>query len=164
MSSIDPPSSTRITVRAAAAEDLDLLVFGNQTMARVTEGRELDEETLRAGVLSALQDPSKARYLVAEMAGRAVGQLMLTLEWSDWRNGTFWWIQSVFVDETARRQGVYRALHDHVVGLAKKEPAVCGVRLYVERDNATAIATYRALGMKTCDYDIMEIDFSTPQS
>lgn len=160
MPSSDSVSSSLITVRAATLDDLDLLVFGNQTMARVTEGRELDGEILRAGVRAALEDAGKARYLVAEMRGRAVGQLMLTLEWSDWRNGTFWWIQSVFVDEEVRRQGVYRALHDHVVQLAKADPAVCGVRLYVERDNAPAIATYRSLDMKTCDYDIMEIDFS----
>lgn len=149
--------SSTIHVRRATLEDLTLLVDGNLTMARVTENKRLDRETLTQGVKAALEDASKGVYFVAELDGTPAGQLMLTKEWSDWRNGCFWWIQSVFVQEFARRRGVYRALHDHVVQSAREEGGVCGIRLYVERDNRVAANTYAALGMTTCDYNIMEL-------
>jgi len=81
---------------------------------------------------------------------------MLTVEWSEWRNGFFWWIQSVYVRPELRRQGLYRRLHQHVVELAAREPEVCGIRLYVEQENRTAQATYRALGMRETNYRLYE--------
>ena len=99
--------SPSIRVRAATPDDLQLLVDGNETMAKVTEGKVLDRAVLTKGVARALADPNKAQYFVAELDDNAVGQLMLTKEWSDWRNGTFWWIQSVLVSPQARRRGVY---------------------------------------------------------
>jgi len=128
-------------------------------MALETEGKVLDAATIRAGIAAGLADPGKARYLVAEQDGRAVGTLMLTTEWSDWRNGWWWWIQSVYVAPDARRHGVFRALYAHVESEARATPGVCGLRLYVENDNARAQATYQSLGMNDARYRVFETAF-----
>jgi ribosomal protein S18 acetylase RimI-like enzyme len=103
-----------------------------------------------------LSDPHKGRYFVAEVEGRVVGQLGITLEWSDWRNGNFWWIQSVYVAASARRQCVFRKLYEHVMQLARADKDVVGVRLYVEHDNQIAQATYCKTGMVMTGYRVME--------
>ena len=149
------------SVRAAQTGDLHTLVAFNQQMALDTEGKQLDEAILTAGVQRALGDSSLARYFVVEDAAGAggpevVGQLMLTEEWSDWRNGRFLWIQSVYVRPSHRRRGVYRALHDHVVDLAAADADVVGVRLYVETENEVAQSTYADLGMSRCGYFMYE--------
>jgi len=108
------------------------------------------------GVRRLLAQPALGFYLVAEAAGEVVAALMVTSEWSDWRNGRFWWLQSVYVLPAWRRRGVFRALHAHVAAAAAREPDVCGLRLYVERGNLAAQATYRALGMDTTDYLLLE--------
>ena len=149
--------STELQIRPAVLTDLDTVVAFNQRMAKETEGRELRDELLRPGVQAVLDVPSRGFYLLAERGGSVVGQLMVTYEWSDWRNGTFFWIQSVYIPPEARRTGVYRALYDAVLGRAKEEGNVCGVRLYVERDNDVAKATYEALGMHHAVYDMFEI-------
>ncbi|MCC7074429.1 MAG: GNAT family N-acetyltransferase [Deltaproteobacteria bacterium] len=143
-------------IRDATLDDAATIIEFNARMARETEHRELDRALLEPGVRRALADARLARYwLAVDDAGAPLGQLMVTWEWSDWRNGHFFWIQSVYVREEARRRGVYRALHEHCVGAARQEGAV-GVRLYVEPNNARAIATYARLGMvKT--YDVMEL-------
>lgn len=148
-----------VTVRAATSADLSALVRGNARMAEETEGRTLDSELLRDGVARVLEDPAKGRYWVAEMDGRVVGQLMITREWSDWRNGVFWWIQSVYVDEDVRRGGVFRALYGHVHALAVEDPDCCGLRLYVENYNRRAQRTYDRLGMVKAGYVVMETEF-----
>jgi ribosomal protein S18 acetylase RimI-like enzyme len=125
-------------------------------MARETEDKDLDVETLRAGVAALLADPARGRTFVVEDGGRVVAALMLTREWSEWRNGEFWWIQSVYVAPTHRRRGHYRRLHEHVRSVAADTPGVCGLRLYVEVENRTAQATYRALGMEEAHYRIFE--------
>jgi GNAT superfamily N-acetyltransferase len=107
-----------------------------------------------------LDDPAHGRYFVAEAGGRPVGQLMITYEWSDWRNGRFWWIQSVYVLPDARRGGVFRALFRHLEDMARDDPGVCGIRLYVERDNLRAQATYRHCGLADAGYAVMEVDYS----
>lgn len=129
-------------------------------MARETEGLSLDRVRLARGIEALLGDPAKGSYLVAEAGGRIVGQLMVTLEWSDWRNGWFWWIQSVRVEPSWRRRGVYRALHSECERLARQEGA-CGLRLYVDRSNGGAQATYAALGMSRSHYDLYETDFAS---
>ena len=149
-------SRSPVVVREASAADHAVLCAYNQAMAEETEGRRLDEEKLSRGVRAVLADPGKGRYLVAERDGRVVGQLMVTFEWSDWRDGLFWWIQSVYVAPDARRGGVYRALHERVVELARASGEACGVRLYVEVENRTARATYERLGMKPCRYGMYE--------
>jgi GNAT superfamily N-acetyltransferase len=148
-----------ITIRVATPADLETLARWAEAMALETEAKVLDAATIRGGIAAGLADPHKARYLVAEHDGRAVGTLMLTTEWSDWRNGGWWWIQSVFVAEDARRLGVFRALYAHVEREALATPGVCGLRLYVENDNARAQATYAALGMRDAHYRVFEAEF-----
>jgi GNAT superfamily N-acetyltransferase len=148
-----------LTIRPATHSDARTLAQFNALMAKETENRELDPLLLQAGVESLFQDPSRGLYYVAETEGRVVGQLMLTYEWSDWRNGTFWWIQSVYVEKAFRGTGVFKALYHHVLTMAKDRPDVCGLRLYVEHDNTTAKQTYERLGMKKTPYEMYEIDF-----
>jgi GNAT superfamily N-acetyltransferase len=143
-------------IRDAVPADRDALVAFAQSMARETEDRELDTATLRAGIAAFLADPARARAFVLECDGRPAATLYLTYEWSDWRNGFFWWIQSVYVAPAERRRGHYRRLHEHVRSLAARAGNVCGIRLYVERENHAAHATYRALGMHETEYRIYE--------
>jgi len=156
-----PPRSRRpdVTVRPAMLADLDVLVQFSAAMARETEGHALDLKRLRKGVRAVLASDRHGRYLVAESGAAVVGQLLLTYEWSDWRNGWFWWIQSVYVAPSARQQGVYQTLHKHVVRGARERGDVCGVRLYVEKDNRSAQTAYTGLGMTATAYRIYEQDF-----
>ena len=132
------------------------LVAYQVAMARESEDTGLDIDTLTGGVQAAIDDPEKAIYLVAEIDSMTVGSLMITWEWSDWRNGRFWWIQSVYVEPPHRRKGVYRALHERVRKLAEDDPDACGTRLYVERDNTGAIRTYESMGMFETAYRLFE--------
>jgi ribosomal protein S18 acetylase RimI-like enzyme len=141
-------------LRDAAPSDAPTLVEFSARMALETEGKALDLPALTRGVNRVLRDPTLGRYVVAE-DGDVVGQLMITTEWSDWRDGHFWWIQSVYVREDARGRGVYSALHGHVLTEAKRAGNVVGVRLYVEPHNTRAQRTYQKLGM-TKTYDVME--------
>jgi GNAT superfamily N-acetyltransferase len=148
-----------IQIRRATARDAHTIVEFNAAMALESEDIVLDQKTLRAGVDGALADPSKAFYLVAEIDGAPVGQLMVTGEWSDWRNGWVWWVQSVYVKAEHRRQGVYRRLYGRLQELAGQAGNVRGIRLYVMRDNAVAKRTYESLGMSHSEYDLYESDF-----
>jgi GNAT superfamily N-acetyltransferase len=157
-----------VRVRDAVGDDAPLLAHWACAMALETEHRTLDPATVRAGVDAGLADPQRARYFIAmhevAVAGRetiaiAVGTLMLTREWSDWRNGDWWWIQSVYVAPDHRRRGVFAALHAHALRLARATPGVIGLRLYVERDNAVAQRTYAALGMDDAGYRVYEQAF-----
>lgn len=159
---------TRLRIRDAAPADSDLIAQWMIAMAWETEHKRLDPPTVHAGVAAGLADPAKARYFVAmreaETAGRETiavpaGTMMLTREWSDWRNGEWWWIQSVYVAEEHRRQGVYDALHRHVAALAQASAGVIGLRLYVERENIAAQNTYRSQGMDETGYGIYESEF-----
>jgi ribosomal protein S18 acetylase RimI-like enzyme len=141
-------------IRDGKMDDLETLVDMNAKMAWETEQKRLDPAVLRNGVRRVLEDQNRGRYFVA-IDPELVGCLMVTTEWSDWRDGWFWWIQSVYVDESARRRGVYRALHEHVLSAAKDAGDVVGVRLYVEPQNARAQSTYARLGMKET-YRVME--------
>ena len=128
-------------------------------MEKEREGRRVTLGGLRKGIRSVLESGEHGRYLVAESGASVVGQLLLTYEWSDWRNGVFWWIQSVYVAPSARRRGVYQTLHKHVVLDARERGDVCGVRLYVEQDNRAAQAAYAGLGLTVTAYRIYEQDF-----
>ena len=159
---------TALRIREAHASDRDLLVQWASAMAWETEHKRLDVATISAGIDAGLADPAKARYFIAMsevvVAGRetiaaAAGTLMLTREWSDWRSGDWWWIQSVYVPESHRRQGVFAALYRHVQQLARDTAGVIGLRLYVERDNANAQRTYESLGMNDAGYRIFEAEF-----
>ena len=155
----------RLRVREAMPADAERLAQWARTMAYETERLELDAETVLRGVTEGIADPSKARYFVAvhevplagdEVIAEPVGMLMLTSEWSDWRCGHWWWIQSVYVDGAHRRSGVFRALYAHVDALAAQREEVLGLRLYVEHENTAAQATYAALGMHDAGYRIFE--------
>jgi len=143
-------------IRDATPADADLIAAFNAQIALETEDERLDPETILTGVRTLLADRSRGRYWVAELDGRVAGQIMITYEWSDWRNAMRWWIQSVYVDHDFRRRGVFSALYRHVESLAASDPHVCGLRLYVNRGNGRAQQTYRSLGMSMTDYLIME--------
>lgn len=143
-------------IRLARPGDARAITAFNAAMALETEGKRLFAEVIGAGVRALLRRPKAGFYLLAETKAEIAGVLMITTEWSDWRNGAFWWIQSVYVRPEFRRQGVYRRLYRHVQGLAKKDRRVCGFRLYVERENRRAQATYRALGMEKTRYRVFE--------
>ena len=151
--------SNNIAIRMATKADLEVLVRFQIAMAAESEDKGLDENTLRDGIATALSSEDLALYILAEIAGKPVGTLMLTWEWSDWRNGRFWWIQSVYVTSAHRRLGVYSAMHHHVLSLASKDPTAAGIRLYVEKDNDDAQATYRHLGMVETHYRLFETEF-----
>ncbi len=156
-------TSSRIHIRPACSDDADTIVQFNSAMALETENRRLDLSILRAGALSFLASPEYGFYIVAELpevsGHKPVGQLMVTYEWSDWRNGLFWWIQSVYVAPDRRRLGVFRALHGHIVAKAKADPKVCGIRLYVEQQNHRAQRVYQRVGLSPSAYTVYEQDF-----
>lgn len=152
-------AASNIHVRRASQDDHGVIVQFNQAMALESEGKTLDAPTLQSGVNAVLQRDGLGFYLLAEAAGQVVGQLLITTEWSDWRNAYFWWIQSVYVSQEHRRQGVYRALHERVVAEAQQLGGICGVRLYVDRGNTIAQQVYDSLGMSHSHYDMYEVEF-----
>jgi len=153
----------QLIVRLARPDDMDELVNFGAAMAMETEGRTLDRERLRRGTLAVLESPARGFYLVAELPEGplkvVVGQLLVTYEWSDWRNASFWWIQSVYVHPDWRRRGVYRRMHESVLTQARAQGNVCGVRLYVEEQNEAAQAVYRRVGLSPSPYVVFEDDF-----
>lgn len=145
-----------LTVRPAQPADATIVCHFNALLARESEGKELDPSLLQPGVAAVLADPHKGYYFLAEAAGAFVGQLGVTFEWSDWRNGWFWWVQSVYVVPQARRQGVFRALFRQVEDNARCAGNVIGIRLYVENDNHIAHRVYQDLGLAWTTYRVME--------
>ena len=154
-------------IRLARRGDAGELAAFNRAMALETEGKLLYPAVSGAGVRYLLSHPAAGFYVVAEWRRKVIAGLMITTEWSDWRNGSFWWIQSVYVQPEFRRRGVYGRLYRFVQALARKRRAVCGFRLYVERNNRRAQAAYRASGMERTDYLVFEqlkpgVRFFTP--
>ncbi|MEM9486487.1 MAG: N-acetyltransferase [Cyanobacteria bacterium P01_F01_bin.116] len=143
-------------VRIAQTKDAAAIANFNQAIAHETEGRQLSPTVILAGVQALLQNPAYGFYIVTEVETQLVGCLMITTEWSDWRNGLFWWVQSVYVKPDYRRRGIYRQMYSFIKELAEQEPNVCGFRLYVEQDNTRAQTTYKALGMTPTPYRIFE--------
>jgi len=152
-----------IVIRIGTIDDLESVAAGNAALALEAEGRQLAPDAVRAGVRRVLADPTRGVYYLAERDGKVVGQLLITREWSDWRDGWFWWIQSVYVTPAARRQGVFRALYEHVCAAARRAGEVCGVRLYVDARNVRAQQVYERLGMQRTEYCLYELDWSGPQ-
>ncbi len=152
-----------ITVRPANERDVDQLTEFSAAMAFETEHRVLDRVRLRAGTLAVLRRSEHGQFYVAEAHDGAqpltVGQLLITFEWSDWRNAQFWWVQSVYVRPDWRRRGIYRRMHEAVTAMARARPDVCGLRLYVERHNDPARRAYQAQHMVQTPYEIWEVDF-----
>ena len=153
------PMAGKIHTRRATPSDLGFIVESNVSMAMESEGLLLDESKVRPGVSAVLANEALGFYVVAEVDGNLAGQLMVTFEWSDWRNGLFWWIQSVYVGAEYRRRGVYRAMHNHVAEAAQAAGGVCGLRLYVEQENAVAQQVYESLDMYRTRYQMYEVEF-----
>ncbi|MFO1496100.1 MAG: GNAT family N-acetyltransferase [Lysobacterales bacterium] len=147
-----------LSLRRAAPADAQVIAEFNLAMALETEHKRLDPDTVHAGVLAVLTDARRGFYWLAEREGEIVGGLMVTYEWSDWRNADFWWIQSVYVRPDARRSGVFAALYREIEAQARQAGA-CGLRLYVEDSNLTAMATYLRQGMHDAHYRVMEHGF-----
>ena len=148
--------SADIQIRDARPGDLETIVEFNARLAQETESKTLDRAILTPGVAAALADRAKARYFVAECEGRVVGQLMVTYEWSDWRNGNIWWLQSVYVEQSFRRAGVFKKLMEHVGEVQAADPEAIGLRLYVDDENVAAQETYVRLGFERGHYRVME--------
>jgi GNAT superfamily N-acetyltransferase len=145
-----------VTYRAARIEDRDDIVEFQLAMAGETEDVALDRATCSRGVEAVFTDPEKGRYFVAESSGRVVASLMITYEWSDWRNGNVWWIQSVYVRPEMRQQRVYAGLYEHVREIVENDPGIRGIRLYVDRRNTRAQQVYARLGMNGEHYQVFE--------
>lgn len=146
-------------IRKAVRADSETIAAYNMALAKETEHIALDPDRAVRGVNGMFDDVTRGFYLVAESDGTIVGQLMITYEWSDWRNGVFWWIQSVYVHKDFRATGVFRKLYDSIIEMARRQGDVCGVRLYAEKDNEHANAVYKKLGMTVTNYDLLEVDF-----
>lgn len=156
-------TSEDIVIRPAHQGDVDTIVAFSAAMALETESRRLNLDTLRKGTLAFIESPGYGFYIIAELPGdksdKPVGQLMITYEWSDWRNGVFWWIQSVYVVPHRRGRGVFRSMHEHILVKAKADPRVCGIRLYVEQENRGAQSVYQRVGLTPSLYTVFEQDF-----
>jgi len=144
------------TIRSAGPDDISEIAQFNIAMAQETEERQLDPETIQSGVAGVIQDHARGFYLIAERSQAAVGSLLITFEWSDWRNGTLWWIQSVYVKPEHRRTGVFKTLYDAVISRARDAENVCGIRLYVEQENLSAQSVYQKLLMQKTPYQMYE--------
>ncbi|HVR39750.1 MAG TPA: GNAT family N-acetyltransferase [Thermoanaerobaculia bacterium] len=145
-----------VTCRDATKRDIRAIVEFQLAMARETEELELNRHVLTRGVEAVFEDRALGRYFVAESDGDVIGSLLITFEWSDWRNGLVWWIQSVYIRPDFRRRGVYAALYEHVKSLAEAYEMVKGIRLYVDRRNTAAQDVYRRLGMNGEHYQVFE--------
>jgi GNAT superfamily N-acetyltransferase len=144
-----------IKIREAVKSDIPVIAEFNQALAKETEDIQLNPETLASGIENAL-DRDECHYFIAKLNGQVIGQSMITYEWSDWRNGIMWWFQSVYVQPEHRRKGVFRAMFDHVEKLARNNPEVKTLRLYVMQNNLSGKKTYAALGMTDSGYVVYE--------
>jgi len=147
---------TQTTYRKAVPADAPSIVEFQMAMARETEELELDREVCSKGVSAVFEDNSRGEYFVCERAGRIIGSTLITYEWSDWRNGVVWWIQSVYIAPEARGQGVYKGLYRFVQELAGSDAGVRGIRLYVDKRNTSAQQVYARLGMNGDHYQVFE--------
>jgi ribosomal protein S18 acetylase RimI-like enzyme len=145
-----------ILIRLAQPAEASALVEFNQAMALETEGKTLVDEKIGNGVKAVFSDEKKGFYVVAEDNGKIAGGLMITFEWSDWRDAWFWWIQSVYILPEYRGKRIYRMLYEFVKNEAGKQGNVCGFRLYVEHDNLRAQKVYEKLGMQSSHYLMYE--------
>ena len=148
-----------IQIRLAESKDIEVLAEFNIAIARQTEQMELAPATVTAGVKRLLDNPQYGFYIVAEAAGQVIGCLMVTYEWSDWRCGLFWWIQSVYVRPEFRRQRVFKQMYEFLRQRAGREPDVCGFRLYFEQSNTVAQAAYAKVGLKRTSYGVLQREF-----
>lgn len=149
-----------ILIRPAGPGDIGTIADFNVALCLETEGRGLDPATVTEGVRRFVSEPARGRYFVAMIGAEVVGQTAHTFEWSDWRNGEIWWIQSVYVHPLHRGKGVFRALFAHIRELGGRDAECCGIRLYMERDNTTARQSYLSLGFRQTGYEVLELLFA----
>ena len=149
----------KLITRKGTLADTETIVQFQKNMALETEGKTLQEFAIKSGVTEVIKDTQKGTYLVAEYEGHIIGSLLITYEWSDWRNGWVWWIQSVYVKSEWRRKGVYSHLYDEVKKLSSGVKNICGIRLYVEKENIIAQTVYKKLGMHDTKYLLYETEF-----
>jgi ribosomal protein S18 acetylase RimI-like enzyme len=147
---------TNPVIRKALKQDIHSIVSFNHAMALETENISLDKTVLMSGVEAIFDNPDHGFYIVCEIDGLARGCLMITYEWSDWRNSLFWWVQSVYVHKEFRKQGLYKQMYTFIKTLVDKDENIAGVRLYVDKENLTAQIVYEALGMKKSNYQLFE--------
>lgn len=147
-----------MNIRRATLDDVSVIAEYNYNLAFETENKKLNMEILKKGVKNLIQDENKGVYYICEINGKIIGQIMYTFEWSDWRNGTFLWVQSVYVNKDYRGNGIFKALYNHIKSICDNDNNICGIRLYVERENCVAQKTYSSLGMKECNYYMYEYE------
>jgi GNAT superfamily N-acetyltransferase len=160
MAALSNNETASLSIRRATMRDAPVIAELNLALALETEDLRLNPETVHAGVRGLLEDPAKGLYFVAETSDTIAGQLMITYEWSDWRNGNLWWIQSVYVRPEFRRHGVFRALLDYLETLAVHRSDVAGLRLYMHASNERARRTYQDLGLHPTEYQVFEKELS----
>lgn len=145
-------------IRKATINDVNIITEYNYNLAFETEDKKLDMQVLTKGVSALIEDENKGVYYVCEIEGEVIAQIMYTFEWSDWRNGTFLWVQSVYVNKEHRGKGVFKSLYNHVKSICDNDEGICGIRLYVEKENYVAQKTYKSLGMEQCNYYMYEYE------
>ena len=145
-----------MNIRLAHASDLEVIAAYNMALAHETEGLKLDAQTVREGVRAVLGNAAHGFYFVAEIDEQVAAQTMITFEWSDWRNGQIWWLQSVYVAKPFRGRGAFKALVGFILEAARQKPGVCALRLYMEAHNETARAAYYRLGFTQSNYVVFE--------
>ncbi len=151
--------SGKVTIRPARKDDAPVICKNNRATAQETEGRILDPIVAWKGVIELFDKPSRGFYVLAELEGQVIGQCMITYEWSDWRCGNFWWIQSVYVLPEYRKKGIFTLIFNEIYRLAREQPQVAGLRLYVDRDNSSAMMVYASVGMHEARYVLFEHEF-----
>ena len=145
-----------ISIQKAEFKHIDILIVFQQRLAHESEGVILNGSTLRKGMEAMFADPGKGLYYIARDGDEVVGCHMITYEWSDWRNGMVWWLQSVYVKESHRKKGIFKMMYDNVISMIRKDPNLIGLRLYVDKSNERAMKVYGAMGMDGSHYTVYE--------
>jgi len=145
-----------ISIQKAIPDNIELLIDFQQRLAFETENVKLDSETLRRGMKAMFDDPAKGIYYIARDGSEIIGCHMITYEWSDWRNGTVWWLQSVYVIESHRKKGVFKMMYENLINIIRLDPQIVGLRLYADKTNTRALKVYEAMGMDGSHYTVFE--------
>jgi len=143
-------------IEKAREEHIDILIDFQQRLAFESEEVTLNAATIRSGMKAMFADPSKGVYYIAREENEIIGCHMITYEWSDWRNGMVWWLQSVYVKESHRKKGIFKKMYDNVIAIIKNDPSLIGLRLYVDKSNERAMKVYAAMGMDGSHYTVYE--------
>ncbi|MHC1708578.1 MAG: GNAT family N-acetyltransferase [Bacteroidales bacterium] len=146
----------KFNIKTAEPSHIETIVNFQLLMAIESEGITLDQEILSKGVKAVFADPAKGKYFLCQQEGKVIASLLITYEWSDWRNGMVWWIQSVFVSPDYRKSGVFRAMFENIRQQALNDPGVRGIRLYVDNGNTPALQVYQNIGMNGDHYRVFE--------